>query len=123
MAAPNGSEFFDIDVEQGLSDPFGRPSNAEAVQEDEDELLWAAIERLPSHKRLNYAIVRRNSARNPVEPETIDVTKLDRQGRERLVRKALATNEQDNYNLLSGIKQRFDRCLNSFPSLTSSLWH
>ncbi|XP_039132009.1 ABC transporter G family member 31 isoform X2 [Dioscorea cayenensis subsp. rotundata] len=109
MAAPNGSEFFDIDVEQGLSDPFGRPSNAEVVQEDEDELLWAAIERLPSHKRLNYAIVRRNSTRDPVEPETIDVTKLDRQGRERLVRKALATNDQDNYNLLSGIKQRFDR--------------
>ncbi|KAF4379162.1 hypothetical protein G4B88_010556 [Cannabis sativa] len=41
--------------------------------------------------------------------QTIDVTKLDRQGRENLVKKVLATNDQDNNKLLSAIKERLDR--------------
>ncbi|XP_068641438.1 ABC transporter G family member 31 [Aristolochia californica] len=123
-AASNGSEFFEIHMES-QSDHFGRPSNAESVKEDEEELvraavqklpsrkqcsepikeeeegeqsLWEALERLPTQKRKNYAILK----------ETIDVRKLDKTGRELLVNKAFATTEQDNYNLLAGVKERLD---------------
>jgi hypothetical protein len=41
--------------------------------------------------------------------EQIDVRKLNRVYRERLVKEALATNDQDNYKLLSAIKERFNR--------------
>lgn len=122
MAASNGSEYFEVEIET-TNDSFARPSNADVVAEDEEELLWAAIERLPSQKRLNFAILKRTSSDSDggdrrassesdggdERKETIDVRKLDRLGRELVVKKAFATNEQDNYKLLSAVKERLDR--------------
>lgn len=108
MAASNGSEYFEIDLDL-QSETFARPSNAEAVAEDEEELIWAAIERLPSQKRNNFAVMRRTASDAEGRTEAIDVRKLDRRNRELLVKKALATNDQDNYMLLSAIKERFNR--------------
>ncbi|KAG9455141.1 hypothetical protein H6P81_008045 [Aristolochia fimbriata] len=123
--ASNGSEYFEIHVECH-GDHFGRPSNAESVKEDEEELVraalqklpsrkpsseaaikeeeeqeksqWDALERMPTQKRKNFAILQ----------EPVDVRKLDKTGRELLVTKAFATDEQDNYNLLAGVKERLD---------------
>ncbi|KAJ9565282.1 hypothetical protein OSB04_001248 [Centaurea solstitialis] len=107
MAASDGSEYFDIDIESG-HDGFSRRSNGggggEEFQRDETELLWAAIERLPSRKEKSLRIEWLRG-----ETETVDVTKLDRRNRSLIVRKALATSEQDNYKLLAAIKERFDR--------------
>ncbi|GJX49894.1 ABC transporter G family member 31 [Tanacetum coccineum] len=110
MAASDGSEYFDVDIESGL-DTFSRRSNADEVQRDEMELLWAAIDRLPSRQEKKYALVKRSSGSNGgVErTETVDVTKLDKRNRSLIVRKALDTSEQDNYKLLAAIKERFDR--------------
>ena len=108
MAASNGSEYFEFEIESG-NESFTRPSNAESVAADEEELLWAAIARLPSQKRSNLAVLRKSPSGKGAE--TIDVRKLDRQGREDLVKKALATSDQDNYKLLSAIKDRLDRLL------------
>ncbi|GAY38373.1 hypothetical protein CUMW_036200 [Citrus unshiu] len=101
MAASNGSEYYEIEIEG-----FAPPSNAE---EDEEELMWAAIARLPSQKQRNYALLRRTSSGDEAKTETIDVRKLSRSHRELVVKKALATNDQDNYRLLSAIKERLDR--------------
>ncbi|GAV89910.1 ABC_tran domain-containing protein/ABC2_membrane domain-containing protein/PDR_assoc domain-containing protein [Cephalotus follicularis] len=111
-AASNGSEYFEVEIERGR-ESFARPSNAEAVEADEDELLWAAIARLPSQKRGNFALLRRTPSEHDGadgnRTETIDVRKLDRTNRELVVKKALATNDQDNFALLSAIKERLDR--------------
>ncbi|XP_050370923.1 ABC transporter G family member 31 isoform X3 [Argentina anserina] len=102
MAASNGSEYFELGIE-GTNETFARPSNAESVAEDEEELMWAAIRRLPSQKQSNTAILKSEKS------QTIDVRKLDRHNRELVVSKALATNDQDNHRLLSAIKERLDR--------------
>ncbi|KAK1311612.1 ABC transporter G family member 31 [Acorus calamus] len=114
MAASSGSEYFEIDVDAMMSDPFARPSNAEAVARDEEELQWAAIQRLPSQKRSKFAILARKASQAAADREDplleiIDVRKLDRRGRELVVQRALATEDQDNFNLLVGIKERLDR--------------
>lgn len=109
MAASNGSEYYEVEIEG-----FAPPSNAE---EDEEELMWAAIARLPSQKQRNYALLRRTSSGDEAKTETIDVRKLSRSHRELVVKKALATNDQDNYRLLSAIKERLDR----YSSLSLSL--
>ncbi|KAJ4834689.1 hypothetical protein Tsubulata_003590 [Turnera subulata] len=112
-AASNGSEYFELDIDP-VRDSFARQSNAEAL-EDEDELVWEAISRLPSQKRGTTAILRRSPSEYAARggegqrAEAIDVTKLDRANRELLVKKALATNEQDNSRLLAAIKERLDR--------------
>ncbi|XP_022948217.1 ABC transporter G family member 31-like isoform X1 [Cucurbita moschata] len=115
MAASNGSEYFHF--EMNVTDQsFVRPSNAELFAKDEHELLWAAIERLPSRKQSNYALlthtaseISSNGDENIKRIETIDVRKLDKNKRELVVKKALATNDQDNFKLLSGIKERLDK--------------
>lgn len=104
MAASNGSEYFDLEMSV-LDKSFVRPSNTESLAKDKQELLWAAIERLPSHQQSNYALLVDNEKRT----ETINVRKLDRNKRELVVKQALATNDQDNFKLLSGIKHRLNR--------------
>ncbi|KAK1312861.1 ABC transporter G family member 31 [Acorus calamus] len=114
MAASSGIEYLEMDMDPLMNDPFARPANAETVARDEEELQWAAIQRLPSQKRSKFAILARNSSQvapDGEDPllEIIDVRKLDRRGRELVVQRALATKDQDNFNLLVGIKERLDR--------------
>ncbi|KAL6967668.1 hypothetical protein U1Q18_033475 [Sarracenia purpurea var. burkii] len=119
MAASDGSEYFELDVENGM-ETFSRASNAESVREDETELLWAALARLPSQKRTNFALLRRTASESDSgeeKTETVDVRKLDRFNRELVVQRALATKDQDNYKLLSAIKERFERQYTIFLSL------
>ncbi|KAI8523579.1 hypothetical protein RHMOL_Rhmol13G0085000 [Rhododendron molle] len=112
MAASDGTEYFELDVEAGIEGGFARASNAESVKQDEEELLWAALARLPSQKRTNFALLRRTASESDSgeeRTETVDVRKLDRPNRELVVKRALATADQDNYKLLSAIKERLDR--------------
>lgn len=109
MAASNGSEYFEFDVEFEPDNTFSRPSNAESVAQDEEELQWAAIERLPSQQRSNIAFVTRTADGGEESTDAVDVRKLDRINRELVVRRALNTTEQDNFKLLAGIKERLDR--------------
>ncbi|KAF4371622.1 hypothetical protein F8388_003232 [Cannabis sativa] len=74
----------------------------------EISLPTESIATLPSQKCSNFALLRKSPSGKACA-ETIDVTKLDRQGRENLVKKVLATNDQDNNKLLSAIKERLDR--------------
>ncbi|KAF2579888.1 hypothetical protein F2Q68_00001982 [Brassica cretica] len=84
-AASNGSEYFDIDVETGRKS-FARPSNAETVEQDEEDLRWAAIGRLPSQRQGSHlATLRRSQTSGYADGnvvQTIDVRKLDRSDRE-----------------------------------------
>ncbi|KFK23406.1 hypothetical protein AALP_AAs61696U000200 [Arabis alpina] len=115
-AASNGSEYFEFDMEGGR-ESFARPSNAETVEQDEEDLRWAAIGRLPSQRQgSDLSILRRSQTQTQTSGyadgnvvQTIDVRKLDRADREMVVRQALATSDQDNFKLLSAIKERLDR--------------
>ncbi|KAG7637916.1 ABC transporter G family member 31 [Arabidopsis thaliana] len=123
-AASNGSEYFEFDVETGR-ESFARPSNAETVEQDEEDLRWAAIGRLPSQRQGTHnAILRRSQTQTQTSGyadgnvvQTIDVKKLDRADREMLVRQALATSDQDNFKLLSAIKERLDRVGMEVPKI------
>ncbi|KAI7981345.1 ABC transporter G family member 31 [Camellia lanceoleosa] len=110
MAASDGTEFFELEVENGI-DSFLRASNAKSMRENEYELLWATLSRLPSQKQTNFALLRRTVSKldGGVErSEAINIRKLDYFNRELIVKRAFAT-EQDNYKLLSAIKERLDR--------------
>jgi hypothetical protein len=112
MAASDGSEYFEIGSVGSESFAFARASNADTLEEDEQELHWAALSRLPSQKRINYAVLRSSSTNRQPSPDAdklIDVRKLNRFHRELVVKKALATNDQDNYALLSAVKERLNR--------------
>ena len=108
---------FDVIEEPGREHSFARASNAEWVKEDEEDLQMYALLRLPTQKRVNLALVRKPSMSDNKKMEQIDVRKLNRVYREHLVKEALATNEQDNYKLLSAIKERFNRVGLEMPNI------
>lgn len=110
MATGGIIEFDVVSETGGREHSFSAASNAEWVEEDEEELQMAALFRLPTQKRSNFALVRKSSSSSVTKPRTImDVRKLNRFHRQRIVTEALNTNEQDNYNLLFAIKQRLNR--------------
>ncbi|KAJ4751592.1 Pleiotropic drug resistance subfamily G protein [Rhynchospora pubera] len=119
-AAPGASEIIYV-IDEGIlagDQHFNRPSNAETVEEDEKELLWAAMERVPSIDRRNFAILPRSvSASAARSLELVDVRKLDRGTRSVILQDALATSEQDNFNLLSSLKARFDAVGHTVPKV------
>ncbi|WJX58198.1 ABC transporter G member 31 [Trifolium repens] len=120
MAASDGSEYFEIGSVGSESFGFARASNADTLEEDEQELHWAALSRLPSQKRINYAVLRASSTNRQPSPDAdklIDVRKLNRFHRELVVKKALATNDQDNYALLSAVKERLNRAGIEVPKI------
>ncbi|KAL6844555.1 hypothetical protein ACP4OV_026228, partial [Aristida adscensionis] len=91
-------------------DGGGEEDRRRAAAEEAD-LLWAAIERLPSSKRPNHAIVLPDpdaGGGGGGRGEVVDVRSLDRRGVQRVLRQALATPDLDNASLLHGIKARFD---------------
>ncbi|KAJ8769245.1 hypothetical protein K2173_001835 [Erythroxylum novogranatense] len=108
VAASNGSEFFEVQIDSAR-ESFCQPSSAH----DDEELLWEAILRLPSQKQGNFALLTKgpspHGGGDESKTETVDVRRLDRVNRELVVKKALATNAQDNSKLLSAIRERFGR--------------
>ncbi|KAG4994966.1 hypothetical protein JHK82_031699 [Glycine max] len=116
---------FDMASEREL---FARASNAEWVEQDEEELQMVALLRLSMQKHVNTTLVRKlsldmsnrgGSSPGKKNKVKIDVRKLNRFHRERVVKDALATNEQDNYKLLSAIKEHFDKWVQELCQLWS----
>lgn len=84
--------------------PFRTASTRDT--DDQQELEWAALEKLPTYHRIRTAILDDESQGNRV---TSDVRRLGKGQRTNLVEKALATNEQDNERFLLKVKERLHR--------------
>lgn len=85
-------------------------TRTESVKEEDEEheLLWAAIERLPTLKRLRTSVL----SDDHLEFEgkrLVDVTKLEALERQMLVEKLIKNIEQDNLRLLRKLRERIDR--------------
>lgn len=86
--------------------PFKNSSSRRRESDDQIELEWAALEKLPTYHRLRTAILDSNDGG---AHGTIDVRHLAKGQRTSIVDKALATSEQDNERFLSKVKERLLR--------------
>ena len=101
---------------------FGRsirssPSDAGSYKDNEDEvqLQWGAIERLPTFERVRTSLFDDYSSKDSKAEEgkkVIDVTKLGALDRHLFIEKLLKTIEEDNRRLLQKLKERIDRQVN-----------
>ncbi|TVU00019.1 hypothetical protein EJB05_54597, partial [Eragrostis curvula] len=86
-------------------------SGDQQQQDDELELKWAAIERLPTSDRLHTALLharlRLNNAAPPLD--MVDVRRLDAAERRLVVDTLIASIHRDNIRLLQKQRQRMDR--------------
>ncbi|CAL1386918.1 unnamed protein product [Linum trigynum] len=82
------------------------------TEDDEDELKWAAIERLPTYERLRKAILKDaagdGGGGGEVGLQEIDVGKLGGTERKLLIESLLKVAEEDNEKLLRRIRHRTD---------------
>ncbi|WVY95691.1 hypothetical protein V8G54_027842 [Vigna mungo] len=91
-------------------DVFDRSTRVDHHDDDEEELKWAAIERLPTFERLRKSLVKRVlEETGTFDYEEVDISNLGFQNRKKLLHAILTTVEQDNERFLRRMRERIDR--------------
>ena len=104
------------EVWQGAPDVFQRNSTRrhDAV-DDEEELKWAAIERLPTYDRVRKGMLQQVMSNGRVVRNEIDVTNLGAQDKKQLLESILKVVEDDNDKFLRRLRDRTDRLVALSP--------
>lgn len=84
------------------SDVFSGSSRRE---DDEEQLKWAAIEKLPTYLRMARGILTESEGK----PTEIDINKLGPLQRKNLVERLVKIAEEDNEKFLLRLRDRIDR--------------
>ncbi|CAK9320150.1 unnamed protein product [Citrullus colocynthis] len=93
------------EVWQAQPDVFSRSGR----QEDEEELKWAALERLPTYDRLRKGMLKHVLENGRVVHDEVDVTKIGMQEKQQLMESMLKIIEEDNEKFLRRLRDRTDR--------------
>nr|POF07325.1 pleiotropic drug resistance protein 2 [Quercus suber] len=78
-------------------------------EDDEEELMWAALERLPTYDRLRKGMLKQVLDNGRIGYEEIDVTNLGVQDKKHLIESLLKVAKEDDEKLLRRIRDRTDR--------------
>ena len=93
----------------------GRQSRrSNLVDEDEEALKWAAIEKLPTYNRLRTSIIKsfvdtEDQGSKMLQHKEVDVRKLDMNERKTFIDKLFKVAEEDNEKFLKKFRQRVDK--------------
>lgn len=82
-------------------------SHSKGDKDDEYDLQWAAIERLPTFERLRKSVFRKEA--DGGDRTVVDVTKLGPEEWHLVVEKLIKHIERDNLKLLQKIRDRTDQ--------------
>ncbi|KAL1819090.1 hypothetical protein ACET3Z_013959 [Daucus carota] len=92
-------------------------------EDDEQDLKWAAIERLPTYDRLRHGMVKQVLEDGNVVHHTMNVATLGVQDKKILLESILRVVEEDNERLLRRIRDRTDRVGISIPKVEVRFQH
>lgn len=118
-------------IGRSIRSPFRRSPGADTIVEEDEELRlrWAAIEKLPTFKRIKTSVL--DIEHGTVETESdgkesdgkkvTDVTKLGAVDKHLFIEKLIKHIEHDNLRLLQKLRERIDRYLKFCTSL-KNLW-
>ncbi|GLU07181.1 hypothetical protein SLE2022_241480 [Rubroshorea leprosula] len=93
-------------------------ANSFSMKEDNDEveLQWAAIERLPTFRRIRSSLFPKDG-KEEREMEVTDVTKLGAPERHVFIERLITRVEEDNLRLLKKLKERMERVGLELPTI------
>ncbi|KAJ4705159.1 Pleiotropic drug resistance ABC transporter [Melia azedarach] len=97
--------------------PPSKFSRNQKEEDDEDELKWAAIERLPTYDRLRKGILTQALESGEVVKREIDITKLATQDKKQLKESILNAVEEDNEKFLRRLRDRTNRVGIEVPNI------
>ncbi|XWS56325.1 hypothetical protein CRYUN_Cryun09bG0076100 [Craigia yunnanensis] len=92
-------------------------------EEDEEELKWAAIERLPTYDRLRKGMLKHVLDEGKVGYEEVDIANLDMQDKKNLMESILRVVEEDNERFLLRLRERTDRVGIDVPKIEVRFEH
>lgn len=96
-------------VREGIIGPGGDVFLKSRREDDEEELKWAAIERLPTYDRLRKGILKQVLDDGRVVREEVDVANLGTQDKKQLMESILKVVEEDNERFLQRLRDRTNR--------------
>ncbi|KAL2239913.1 UNVERIFIED_CONTAM: Pleiotropic drug resistance protein 2 [Sesamum indicum] len=105
------------EVWQGPPDVFTRNSTRRQAEDDEEELRWAAIERLPTYDRLRKGMLQQVMSNGRIVHSEVDVTNLGTQDKKMLMESILKVVEEDNEKFLQRLRNRTDRVGIEIPKI------
>ncbi|KAK4277139.1 hypothetical protein QN277_015181 [Acacia crassicarpa] len=94
-------------------------SGSSRRDDDEEDLKWAAIEKLPTYLRMKRGIL----AESEGQPREIDINKLCRLQRKNLVERLVKIAEEDNEKFLLKLRERIDQVGLDFPTIEVRFQH
>lgn len=97
----------------GGSNPFESAARGSAASDDEDELRWAALEKLPTFNRLRTSVLTQDSG----SARQVDVQDLSTGDFAHLVEKFHRSTDDENQQLLVKLRQRLDRVGIELPTV------
>ncbi|XP_021295062.1 ABC transporter G family member 35-like [Herrania umbratica] len=113
-----------------MEDVFSRSKHSRRssrVDEDEEALKWAAIEKLPTYDRLRTSIMQsfvdHEIVGNKVEHRAVDVTKLDMDDRQKFIDMLFRVAEEDNERFLKKFRNRIDKVGIRLPTVEVRFEH
>ncbi|XAR60103.1 Iron-chelate-transporting ATPase [Bertholletia excelsa] len=107
------------EVWEGSPDVFQRSSYRGASRrgEEEEELKWAAIERLPTYDRLRQGMLKQVLSNGIVVHNEVDVAKLGAHEKKLLIDSVLKVVEEDNEKFLFRLRARTERVGIEYPKI------
>ncbi|GJZ91690.1 AAA+ ATPase domain-containing protein, partial [Tanacetum coccineum] len=89
--------------------PAGNAFARSGTEDDEEELKWAAIERLPTYDRLRKGILKQVLDNGQTVHQLINITNLGPHDKKQLIESILKVVEEDNEKFLIRVRARIDR--------------
>ncbi|CAN6902326.1 hypothetical protein Bca4012_094126 [Brassica carinata] len=113
---------------RNLEDIFSSSSRrTKSVNEDEEALKWAAIEKLPTYSRLRTSLMpalgEGDIYSNQILNKEVDVTKLDGDDRQKFIDMVFKVAEQDNERILTKLRNRINRVGIKLPTVEVKYEH
>ncbi|KAF3450693.1 hypothetical protein FNV43_RR06782 [Rhamnella rubrinervis] len=104
-----------------MENPFRSPSGSRR-EDEEDDLSWSALQKLPTYNRLRTGILQSmvepdHANNNSNQPKLVDVLKLNADDRKQFIHRNFNASEQDNEKFLKKLKQRIERVKMPLPSV------
>lgn len=95
-----------------LREAFGAPDvfqKSGREIDDEEELRWAALERLPTYDRMRKGILRQVLDNGRVFHEEVDIGHMGMQDKQQLMGSILKVVDEDNERFLMRLRDRIER--------------
>jgi hypothetical protein len=107
------AEMVEEDIVRPMSEGRKSRSFGELIRtsanEEEEELKWEALWRLPTYDRMRKGILKQVLDNGKVNYQEVDITKLGVEEKKLLLESIIKTAEEDNENFLHKMRDRIDR--------------